>query len=72
MSDPRPLIVTAALDESAYDWFQDLRRTWYPTERSKVRLQYDYDWAQHLGRQNVHTVMVQLEIALGAHGAHKF
>lgn len=36
MSDPRPLIVTAALDESAYDWFQDLRRAWYPAERNQV------------------------------------
>jgi 2'-5' RNA ligase len=36
MSDPRPLIVTAALDESAYDWFQDLRRAWYPAECNQV------------------------------------
>jgi 2'-5' RNA ligase len=36
MSDPRPLIVTVALDESAYDWFQDLRRAWYPAERNHV------------------------------------
>jgi len=36
MSDPRPLIVTAALDESAYDWFQDLRRAWYPAGRNQV------------------------------------
>ena len=46
--------------------------TWYPTERSKVRIQYDYDWAQNLGRQSIHTVMLQLELAIGAHGAHKF
>jgi 2'-5' RNA ligase len=36
MNDPRPLIVTAALGESAYDWFQDLRRAWYPAERNQV------------------------------------
>lgn len=36
MSDPRPLIVTAALDEAAQDWFQDLRRAWYPAERNQV------------------------------------
>lgn len=36
MSDPRPLIVTAALDDAAYDWFQDLRRAWYPAERNQV------------------------------------
>src|ERR1700761_6817763 len=36
MNDPRPLIVTVALDEGAYDWFQDLRRAWYPAERNQV------------------------------------
>jgi 2'-5' RNA ligase len=36
MSDPRPLIVTAALDEAAFDWFQDLRRAHYPAERNQV------------------------------------
>ncbi|MCW5770777.1 MAG: hypothetical protein KIT16_04015 [Rhodospirillaceae bacterium] len=64
--------------DSRSDPFRDLRwrfspnLTWYPTERSKIRLQYDYDWAQHLGRQSTHTVMVQFEFSLGAHGAHKF
>jgi hypothetical protein len=56
----------------ALRWRVSPNITWYPTERSKIRLQYDYDWAQHLGRQSVHTVMLQLEFAIGAHGAHKF
>ncbi|HEY7608402.1 MAG TPA: metal ABC transporter substrate-binding protein [Alphaproteobacteria bacterium] len=28
--------------------------SWFPTERTKLRLQYDYDWAQHLANRNVH------------------
>jgi 2'-5' RNA ligase len=33
---PEPLIVTAALDEAAFDWFDDLRRTHFPPERNVV------------------------------------
>jgi hypothetical protein len=64
--------------DSSADPFRALRwrvspnLSWYPTERTKLRLQYDYDWAQHLANRNVHTVMLQFEFALGAHGAHKF
>ena len=44
--------------------------TWYPSEFSKIRLQYNYD----RGRQfnDAHSVWLQLEFMLGAHGAHKF
>jgi len=31
-----PLIVTAQLDEGAFDWFEDLRRRYYPTDRNRV------------------------------------
>jgi len=31
-----PLIVTAALDEAAFNWFDDLRRTHFPAERNVV------------------------------------
>ena len=31
-----PLIVTAALDEAAFDWLEDLRRRHYPQERNRV------------------------------------
>lgn len=36
MTDHRPLIVTAALDEGAFDWFDDLRRTHFPPGRNRV------------------------------------
>jgi hypothetical protein len=44
--------------------------TWYPTEFSKLRLQYNYDHRQ--GEGDDHSVWMQLEFLLGAHAAHKF
>jgi hypothetical protein len=44
--------------------------TWYPSEFSKVRLQYNYDHRQGLGVD--HSVWMQVEFLLGAHAAHKF
>ena len=44
--------------------------TWYPTEFSKLRLQYNYDHRDGIGRD--HSLWVQFEFTLGAHGAHKF
>jgi hypothetical protein len=44
--------------------------TWYPTEFSKLRLQYNYDHREVLGDE--HSVWLQLEFTLGAHGAHRF
>ena len=44
--------------------------TWYPTEFSKLRLQYNYDHRQGIGRD--HSVWLQFEFLLGAHAAHKF
>jgi len=44
--------------------------TWYPSEFSKVRLQYNYDHGQYFGVD--HSVWMQVEFLLGAHGAHKF
>jgi hypothetical protein len=44
--------------------------TWYPSEFSKIRLQYNYDWIQRT--RGDHTVWLQFEFSLGAHGAHKF
>lgn len=61
--------------------------TWYPTEFSKLRLQYNHDWAENLPAAGVQdadggfgafaqhtadTVWLQLGISLGAHGAHTF
>lgn len=44
--------------------------TWYPSEFSKVRLQYNYDHREGLGVD--HSVWMQVEFLLGAHAAHKF
>lgn len=42
--------------------------TWYPTEYSKLRLQYNYDDRRDIGID--HSVWLQFEFALGAHAAH--
>ncbi|MBC8094878.1 MAG: hypothetical protein H7Y43_03600 [Akkermansiaceae bacterium] len=44
--------------------------TWYPTEFSKIRLQYNYDDRRDVGVD--HSVWLQFEFLLGAHAAHKF
>jgi hypothetical protein len=44
--------------------------TWYPTEFSKFRLQYNYDRRRHIGED--HSLWLQFEFLLGAHAAHKF
>lgn len=44
--------------------------TWYPTEFSKLRLQYNYDHRQGIGSD--HSVWFQFEFVLGAHASHKF
>jgi hypothetical protein len=49
--------------------------TWYPTEFSKIRLQYNHDWLQEnefLAAREEDSVFLQFEFILGAHGAHKF
>jgi hypothetical protein len=44
--------------------------TFYPTEFSKLRLQYNYDHGRLLGDDS--SVWLQVEFLLGAHAAHKF
>ncbi len=44
--------------------------TWYPSEYSKLRLQYNYDVRADIGVD--HSVWLQWELLLGAHAAHKF
>jgi hypothetical protein len=44
--------------------------TFYPSEFSKIRLQYNYDHGALFGTE--HSVWMQVEFLLGAHGAHKF
>lgn len=44
--------------------------TWFPSEFSKFRLQYNYDHRSMIG--NDHSLWMQFEFLLGAHAAHKF
>ncbi len=44
--------------------------TWYPSEFSKIRLQYNYDHGELFGSE--HSIWLQIEFLLGAHAAHKF
>ena len=49
--------------------------TWYPTEFSKIRLQYNHDFLEEndfFASRDVDSVFLQFEFILGAHGAHKF
>lgn len=51
-------------------WRVSPNLTWYPSEFSKIRLQYNHDWRQFIG--NDHSIWLQFEFLLGAHAAHKF
>ena len=44
--------------------------TMYPSEFSKIRLQYNYDDRKGMGRD--HSLWLQFEFILGAHAAHRF
>lgn len=44
--------------------------TWYPTEFSKFRVQYNYDNRTGIGSDN--SLWFQFEFLIGAHAAHKF
>jgi hypothetical protein len=44
--------------------------TWYPTEFSKFRVQYNYDHRKLIG--NDHSLWFQFEFIMGAHAAHRF
>lgn len=51
-------------------WRLSPNLTWYPSEFSKIRLQYNYD--RRTVEENAHSVWLQFEFLLGAHAAHKF
>src|SRR5216117_3477190 len=56
-------------------WRISANLTWYPTEFSKIRLQYNQDSLEEnffLSSRQVESVFLQWEFILGAHGAHKF
>ena len=46
--------------------------TWYPTEFSKLRLQYNHDDAEHLPGRTANSIWLQFEGGIGSHAAHKF
>ena len=54
----------------AMRWRISPNLTWYPSEFSKIRLQYNYDDRDLVGVD--HSVWLQFEFLLGAHAAHKF
>ncbi len=45
---------------------------WQPSEFSRLRLQYNCDWASHLPGGVAHTVWAGVEFLYGAHPAHKY
>ena len=45
---------------------------WQPTEFSRLRLQYNYDKADHLTDQDAHSVWLALDIIIGTHPPHVF
>lgn len=64
--------------DTSSDPLRDTRRrlspnlTWYPTEYSKIRLQYNRDRAEHLPERTAHSLWLQVEFSLGSHMAHTF
>lgn len=46
--------------------------TWYPSEYTKVRLQYNRDWTEHLPEKTADSLWLQVEFSLGSHMAHTF
>ncbi len=45
---------------------------WHASEFARLRLQYNYDRAEHLAQRDAHTVWLGVEFLYGAHPAHKY
>ncbi len=45
---------------------------WHPTEFTRLRLQYNYDHADHLHDKDAHSLWLGLEVLLGSHPAHRY
>lgn len=71
-------VVGSQDDETRNDPFRDRRHriapllVWQPTEFSRLRLQYNYDRAQHIESGDAHSVWLGAEIMFGAHAAHGY
>lgn len=67
-----------SLGGSSQDPFRDDRYrvapllAWMATEYSRVRLQYNYDYADHIDNHRAHSVWLGFEVLLGSHPAHSF
>jgi hypothetical protein len=46
--------------------------TWMPSEFSRIRVQYNYDRADHLEEKDAHSVWLGFEFIYGAHAGHAF
>lgn len=44
----------------------------HPSEFSRLRLQYNYDSARHLAKEDAHSVWAGVEFLFGAHAAHAY
>jgi len=62
--------ITGADPERASRWRISPDLTYYPSEFSKIRLQYNFDHRNGIGDD--HSVWMQFEFLLGTHAAHKF
>src|SRR5947199_6982319 len=65
---------TADLDRQPR-WRLSANLTWYPTEFSKLRLQYNHDWLESdffLSARQFDSVFLQFEVILVALGTHNF
>src|SRR5207302_742661 len=56
--------------DRASRWRLSPNLTWYPSEFSKIRLQYNFDHRNGIGDD--HSIWLQFEFLLGSHAAHKF
>jgi hypothetical protein len=67
-----------AFAERQEDPFRDDRHrvspliVWYVSEFSRIRLQYNFDHAEHLDGDAAHSVWIGFEGSYGVHPAHKF
>jgi len=65
-------------DGRSNDPFRDERHrvsplvAYFPSEFSRLRLQYNYDHATHLDSNEAHSVWFGVEFLFGAHAAHSF
>ena len=70
--------MASAKGDTQADALRDTRKrlspnlTWYPSEYSKVRLQYNRDWTEHLAEKTANSLWLQVEFNLGSHMAHTF